>query len=80
MSGFVTEMMLFCGLGYVVLGPKRMQQVLLHVARAKAEWEKTRQALNAEIATTLECEPKEGAPMSRSSACAREIDCTHGPR
>ena len=54
MAGFGTELILFCGLGYVILGPKRMQSLLQSIARAKAEFEKTRQAINSELATHLE--------------------------
>ena len=38
--GFGTELPLLLTLGFVVLGPKRMQATLRHVARAKAELDK----------------------------------------
>ena len=54
MAGFGTELLLFCGLGYVVLGPKRMHAVLQHIARAKREFDKTRQALESQLSVTPE--------------------------
>jgi len=47
MAGFGGELILFCGLGYVLLGPKRMHAILQHIARAKREFDKTRQAVQA---------------------------------
>ena len=38
--GFGTELPLLLALGFVVLGPKRMQTTLRQVARAKAELDK----------------------------------------
>jgi Sec-independent protein translocase protein TatA len=38
--GFGTELPLLLALGFVVLGPKRMQATLRQVARAKAELDK----------------------------------------
>jgi Sec-independent protein translocase protein TatA len=61
MAGFGTELLLFCGLGYVVLGPKRMQNLIRHVARAKAEFEKTRQEIKSHLATALDGEPDDGS-------------------
>jgi hypothetical protein len=43
---FGTELPLLLALGFVVLGPKRMQAMLGHVARAKAELHKTSRAIN----------------------------------
>ncbi|HVP54893.1 MAG TPA: hypothetical protein VMU45_07850 [Candidatus Eisenbacteria bacterium] len=59
MAGFGTELLLFCGLGYVVLGPKRMQTLLQSIARAKAEFEKTQRAIKSELATHLEAHDQE---------------------
>ena len=38
--GFATELPLLLALGFVVLGPKRMQATLRQVARAKTELDK----------------------------------------
>ena len=59
MAAFGTELLLFCGLGYVILGPKRMQTVLQHIARAKAEFERTQQELKSELATAFDAETKD---------------------
>ena len=59
MAGFGTELLLFCGLGYVLLGPKRMQALLRSVARAKAEFEKTQRAIKSELGTHLEAHEQE---------------------
>ncbi len=59
MAGFGTELLLFCGLGYVVLGPRRMQQVLMQMARMKAQFEKTRQEIESQLTDKLDAEPKE---------------------
>jgi Sec-independent protein translocase protein TatA len=59
MAGFGTELLLFCGLGYVVLGPKRMHALLHHIARAKVQFEKTRQEIKSQLATELDAEPKD---------------------
>ena len=66
MAGFGTEFMLFCGLGYVLLGPKRMHALLQHIARAKREFEKTQRALKAELTTRLDAAPRDhdGQPGS----------------
>jgi Sec-independent protein translocase protein TatA len=59
MSGFGTELLLICGLGYVILGPKRMHAILQHIARAKAEFERTQQQIKSQLATELGAETKD---------------------
>ena len=54
MAGFGGELILFCGLGYVLLGPKRMHAIMQHIARAKREFDKTRQAVQAQLSATPE--------------------------
>ena len=54
MAGFPAEVLFFCGLGYVVLGPKRMQTVLQQITRMKAEFDKTRRQIASELTTNLE--------------------------
>ena len=54
MAGFGGELILFCALGYVLLGPKRMHSVLEHIARAKREFDKTRRAVQAQLSATPE--------------------------
>ena len=59
MAGFGTELLLFCGLGYVVLGPKRMQNLIVQITRAKAEFERTRHEIQSQLASELHGEPKD---------------------
>lgn len=59
MSGFGTELLLFCGLGYVILGPRRMHAILQHIAQAKAEFERTQQQIRSHLATELDAETKD---------------------
>ncbi len=59
MAGFGTELLLFCGLGYVLLGPQRMHALLQHIARAKVEFEKTKQEIKSQLATELDAGPKD---------------------
>ena len=58
MAGFGGELLFFVGLGYVVLGPKRMNDVLQHIARAKRDFDRTRSELTAQISTTINSEEK----------------------
>jgi Sec-independent protein translocase protein TatA len=54
MAGFGGEVLLFSALGFVVLGPKRMNAVLRHVARAKAEFDKARRDIKSQITSALD--------------------------
>jgi hypothetical protein len=58
MAGFGTELLLFCGVGDVVLGPKRIHGIHQHIARAKMVFAKTRQGINSPLATELDIEPE----------------------
>ena len=53
------ELLLFCGLGYVILGPQRMHALLQHIARAKVEFEKTKQEIKSQLACELDARPKD---------------------
>jgi Sec-independent protein translocase protein TatA len=59
MSGFGTELLLFCGLGYVILGPQRMHAILRQIARAKAEFERTQQQIKSQLSTEVDAETKD---------------------
>ena len=59
MSGFGTELLLFCGLGYVILGPQRMHAILQHIARVKAEFERTQREIKSQLTTELDAETKD---------------------
>jgi Sec-independent protein translocase protein TatA len=54
-----SELLLFVGLGYVVLGPQRMHAIVQHIARAKAEFAKTQQEIKSQLATELDAESKD---------------------
>ena len=54
MAGIGGELILLCGLGYVLLGPKRMHAILQHIARAKLEFDKTRRSLESQLTTGLD--------------------------
>jgi Sec-independent protein translocase protein TatA len=60
MAGFGSEMLLFSALGFVVLGPKRMNVILQHIARAKAELDKTRREIRSQLTTDLDGEGQAG--------------------
>jgi hypothetical protein len=62
MAGFGTELLLFCGLGYVILGPKRMQALLQSIARAKRDFDLTRARITTQLSTELDPEPKDPRP------------------
>jgi Sec-independent protein translocase protein TatA len=59
MMGLGTELPLLLALGFVVLGPKRMQAILGHIAKAKAELAKSSRTLQSHLAVELEGEPDE---------------------
>ena len=47
-------MIFAAGLGFVVLGPKRMQALLAQVARAKGELNRVRQTIATELEENLD--------------------------
>ena len=57
MAGFGTELLLFCGLGYVLLGPRRMNNILKHIARAKSEFERTKREITSQLSRDVDAEP-----------------------
>ena len=54
-----SELLLFVGLGYVLLGPKRMHAILQHIARAKRDFDRTRQEISSQLTTGLDVEQKD---------------------
>ena len=66
--GLGTELPLLLAFGFVVLGPKRMQAMLGHVARAKAELENAARGIKSQFAAQLDAAPQEG-----------QTDCSHEP-
>jgi Sec-independent protein translocase protein TatA len=52
--GFGGELLMLLALGFVVLGPKQMQKMLGHVAKAKAELDKATRGFKSQLNTELE--------------------------
>jgi Sec-independent protein translocase protein TatA len=59
---FGTEILFMLMLGLVVLGPKRLQAVLGHVVRAKAELENATRGIKSQLAIQLDATPREDKP------------------
>ena len=55
------EILLGLGLAFVVLGPKRMQSLLGHVGRAKAELDKSARRIRSQLAEELAASSGEAA-------------------
>jgi Sec-independent protein translocase protein TatA len=51
--GFGTELVLAVGLGFLVLGPKRMHSLLAQLARAKNEWQKMSAGIRKDLSAGL---------------------------
>lgn len=62
--GFGTEILFFVALGYVVLGPKRLQTMIGHVTRAKARFEEVTQAVKSQLVEELDGEQSERTKSS----------------
>jgi Sec-independent protein translocase protein TatA len=59
MMGLGTGLPLLFALGFVVLGPKRMQAILGQIAKVKAEFAKSSRDIKSRLAVELEGEPDE---------------------
>lgn len=57
--GLGTGLPLLLALGFVVLGPKRMQAILGQIAKAKADLAKSSRDIKSRLATELEGESNE---------------------
>jgi len=55
--GFGTELLLAFLLGFLILGPKQMNAMLGHVARAKAEFDKATRGFKSQLTAELEASP-----------------------
>ena len=62
MSGFGGELLFFVGLGYVVLGPRRMHEILQRIARAKRAFDKTRAEITGQLSTNINAKEKDPYP------------------
>jgi len=58
--GLGGEIPLFLALGFVVLGPKRMQSILKQIARAKSVWDRSSREIAVRLATELERKSEAG--------------------
>jgi sec-independent protein translocase protein TatA len=57
---FGTEILFMLMLGLVVLGPKRLQAMLGHVVRAKAELEKATRGIKSQLSAEFDAAPRNG--------------------
>jgi Sec-independent protein translocase protein TatA len=55
--GFGTEVLLLVVIGFLVLGPKRMQEVVRMVASMKTKLEQTTREIKSQLAAEIEREP-----------------------
>ena len=69
--GLGTELPLLVAFGFVVLGPKRMQAVLGHVARAKAELHKASRRIKFQFPGEIEAALQNGRSDDETSSGAR---------
>jgi Sec-independent protein translocase protein TatA len=65
-----SELVMIVGLGFVVLGPKRMHSVLGQVARMRSELEKASCAVRTQL--TAELDTREGEDQTSVAATLRE--------
>ena len=61
---FGTELLFVILLGFLILGPKQMQVMLGHVARAKAELDKATRGFKSQLTAEIEATSGESKPPS----------------
>lgn len=66
--GFGGELLILLALGFVVLGPKQMQKMLGHIARAKAEFDEATRGFTSQLKNELEAPAKDGEEITSSRA------------
>jgi len=69
--GFGTELPLLLALGFVVSGPKRMQTMLGHVARSKADLHKSNRGIKSQLAGEIKATLQQGRNDVETSSRAR---------
>ena len=72
---FGSEIVMMAGLGFLVLGPKRMQSLLGQVARLRSEVEKVSRGLRAQLSEELEASGVAESPdeLAACSACESHV-------
>lgn len=58
--GFGMEMLFVLALGLLILGPKRLHTILLHVARTKSELQNATRGLRSQLAAELDASREPG--------------------
>ena len=61
------ELPVLLALGFVVLGPKRLQQMLGQIARVKAEIKKASREIEAPA--SADCHPERSSPTAPGAVC-----------
>ena len=64
---FGTELILLLGGGFVLLGPKRMQQTLGQIGHARAQFDKAMRGFLSEVTSGRDEKPQSDAGMSEHS-------------
>jgi len=55
--GFGTGLVLFVAVGFLILGPKRMQEILRQVAKARAELQRSSRQIRSHLTAEIDGEP-----------------------
>ena len=58
--GLATEIVFILVLGLLLLGPKRLPAILVHVARAKAQFENATRSFKSQLEVELEADHHNG--------------------
>lgn len=62
--GFGSEILFVSALGFLLLGPKRLPEILAYIARAKAQLERAKRGFTSQLETSLEARTKQPAMNS----------------
>jgi Sec-independent protein translocase protein TatA len=68
--GIGTEVLFILVLGLLLLGPKRLPEILAHVARAKAQFENATRSFKSQLEAELEAGQRNGQTDSRQETVA----------
>lgn len=70
--GFGIEMLFLLVLGLLLLGPARLQVMLGHVARAKAQWEEASRGFKAQLGAELDAAAGERKTIMPTELAAKD--------